>query len=161
MWKGTRVWRLPKSILSSTPPSLSPHGFQGWVTGLPAIIPSTTELPYSTVTRQGAHSSVILAQFPPLIMLLFFLPPLSPQLPSFCLNVRVVTLEKNISRQVASLVSRIFTGARLSTIFFTILSTKIQKQFSSCFTLKYQNAKLEQHRQTIFSDPVCLSVSHW
>lgn len=154
MWKGTCVWRLPKSILSPTPPSLSPHGFQGWVTGLPAIIPSTTELPYSTVTRQGTHSSVILTQFPPLIMLLFFLPPLSPQLPSFCLNVRVVTLEKNISRQVASLVSRIFTGARLSKSSLPCFPPRYKSSLAAAL---HSNIRIQkQHRQTIFSDPVCL-----
>lgn len=81
------------------------------MTGLLAIILSTTELPYSTVTKQGAHSSVIPTHFPPLLMLLFFSPPLSPQLPSFYLNIKVVRLKKNISRLMASSVLRIFTGA--------------------------------------------------
>lgn len=48
---------------------------------VPAIILSATKLPYSTVTKQGAHSSVIPTHFPPLLMLLFFFPSSIPSAP--------------------------------------------------------------------------------
>lgn len=99
-WKGTSVWRLPKSILSPT--LLSP-----WFYRVSDRSPCHHSLYYQVALqhcdKEGGHSSVIPTHFPPLLMLYFFL---SPQLPSFRLSMKVVMLEKNISGLMASSVLR-------------------------------------------------------
>lgn len=128
------------------PPSVSPHCFKGWVTGLPAIILSTTELPYSTVTKQGAHSSVIPTHFPPLLMLLLFLFlfffSLFPSAPIILSQYESCKVgEKYLQANGQFSVENIYTS--LSTIFCKTLFTKIQT-FWSCFILKYRNTNPQQ-----------------
>lgn len=67
---------LEASQIISTPPALHsslclPRGFKGWVTGLPAIVPFTAELPRSTVTKRGAHCTAFVTHFSTPLLLFF------------------------------------------------------------------------------------------
>lgn len=119
------------SPLLCSPPSVSPHGFKGWVTGLPAIVLPTTESPYSTVTKQGAQSRLFL-----LTSLLCSTIPSAPFILSQFESRKVG--EKYL--QANGLFSDENTFRNLSATFFKKFSTEIQT-FWSGFILKYQNTK--------------------